>query len=767
MNNVRKLLFIGHTYHKKTGSSDFFRKFLENEYVVDTFFDETWAGGTPLDISAIGVSDYAVIILWQQINYVLHPDIDKHPNVILVPMFDCHAQNLSEFQRFIGNTNLKFINFCRAQHETCMEYGLKSFSAQYFPEPEKFDSSRNYGELVGFFWPRRKEITWDMVAKLISNGQISRLLFHSAPDRGFPPAIPPEKARKRFQMSISEWFDSKDAFLTYLQKANIYFAPRLYEGIGLSFLEAMAMGMCVVAPDTPTMNEYITHGVNGLLYDPGHPAPLDFSEAQRLGARARQSVEAGHKCWLKVIDDILDFIVNKPVIIRSIQYKAPAEGSLSEISNPSTLHNLVVENRDAISATTTRLYGGLRTQGKVKKHTEEHPLITIATVTYNTEKELPGTLTSILSQTYNNIELIIVDGDSTDDTLQIIKDNERLIDLWISEPDKGPYDAMNKAADLARGEWILFLNAGDWLTDNSILEAIVKNTPHGADIIYGHHYYRHINGNMFWHKANAFEWTHAMLEKGQLTNEWVKGIPGHQATMTRTLLLRKTRYDIKRFSYASDHDFLFKMSKAGCNFHHTDLTIAVYTSGGFSWQNAADCMCEQWHIARKYGSRRLVDKFYKKRIKHAQKEQNLLHSFFFRFITQGLKNRFTVKLLHTLHLLKTYVVIWKSGLFSSRYYSTQYPETSRGMIKTPLRHYILRGANNRKNPNPLFDTGYYLDRNPDVAECGINPLYHYIICGAKEGREPSPHISMAEYLEQNPDLDPKKINPLWHFIKKT
>lgn len=894
---MKRIAFVGHSYHKKTKSFDFFTEVLEHLFVVDFFFDETWAGGTPLDISAIGVFQYDVIILWQQINYVLHPDIDKHPNVILIPMFDCHAQNLSEFQRFISNTNLKFINFCRAQHEACIQYGLNSLSAQYFPKPEKFDSNRNYDELVGFFWPRRKEITWDMVAKLISKGQISRLFFHAAPDRGFPPAIPPEKARKQYQISISEWFDTKEELFQLLARANIYFAPRLYEGIGLSFLEAMAMGMCVVAPDTPTMNEYITHGVNGLLYDPDYPAPLDFSEVQRLGARARQSIEAGYKRWLKSIDDVLDFIAIEPADLRSTQLKAPVQKSLSKTSAPSTLRNLVSETGDAILPPQARLYGGLRTQGKVKKHTEEHPLITIATVTYDAEKELPGTLASILSQTYDNIELIIVDGDSTDGTLQIVKDNEQFIDLWISEPDKGPYDAMNKAAGLARGEWIFFLNAGDWFTDNNILEEIVKNSPRSADIIYGHHYYRHTNGNIFWHKANAFEWTHEMLRKGQLTNEWVKGIPGHQATLTRTSLLRKSGYDIERFSYASDHDFLFRMSKAGCTFHHADLTIAVYISGGFSWQNAADCMREQWRIARKYGPRRLVDQFYRKRIRHAKEEQDLLYSSFseewhpqeacfggwmrwlprtgyikfqveksgehlihfqacsllpdntltvesegqvifhgelstkfsffgpkqvafeegehgFHFTSENepsipsladprllglavknfsvveatsaarfrillarfcswftnlvpgwLKSRFTAKFLHTLHLLKTYMIIWKSGLFSSKYYRKQYPETSGDEIKKPLQHYILKGAKERRNPNPLFDTGYYLDRNPDVAACGINPLYHYIICGAREGREPGPHISMAEYLEQNPNVDPKRINPLWHFMK--
>ncbi len=102
-----------------------------------------------------------------------------------------------------------------------------------------------------------------------------------------------------------------------LSKSNVYFAPGLYEGIGLSFLEAMAMGMCVVAPNTATMNEYIIHGVNGLLYNPQDPFPLDFSHADRFGARARKSVENGYKRWVKSIDDILDFVDGKSLSKKS------------------------------------------------------------------------------------------------------------------------------------------------------------------------------------------------------------------------------------------------------------------------------------------------------------------------------------------------------------------------------------------------------------------------------------------------------------------
>ena len=105
--------------------------------------------------------------------------------------------------------------------------------------------------------------------------------------------------------------------------------------------------------------------------------------------------------------------------------------------------------------------GGLRTQGYFKTSLKEKPLITVITVVFNGEQYLEGTILSVINQTYDNVEYIIIDGGSTDGTLDIIRKYEHAIDYWVSEKDRGIYDAMNKGIDLATGEWLNFMNAGD------------------------------------------------------------------------------------------------------------------------------------------------------------------------------------------------------------------------------------------------------------------------------------------------------------------
>jgi putative colanic acid biosynthesis glycosyltransferase len=110
--------------------------------------------------------------------------------------------------------------------------------------------------------------------------------------------------------------------------------------------------------------------------------------------------------------------------------------------------------------------GGLRLRGFFKYNRNTEPLITIITVVFNNKKKLEDTIKSIKGQNYKNLEYIIIDGGSTDGTLDIIKKYNNFIDYWVSEKDNGIYDAMNKGCRLALGAGLVFLNSGDIFVGN-------------------------------------------------------------------------------------------------------------------------------------------------------------------------------------------------------------------------------------------------------------------------------------------------------------
>jgi glycosyltransferase involved in cell wall biosynthesis len=135
---------------------------------------------------------------------------------------------------------------------------------------------------------------------------------------------------------------------------------------------------------------------------------------------------------------------------------------------------------------------------------QNKPIITIVTVTFNAEEYLEKTILSVIEQDYKNIEYIIVDGGSTDKTIEIIKKYEKNIYLWISESDKGIYDAMNKGVKYANGEFVNFMNAGDVFFDNTVCSRIFSNEI-TADLIYGDTIFYDNSGNENLVKAKSLD----------------------------------------------------------------------------------------------------------------------------------------------------------------------------------------------------------------------------------------------------------------------
>lgn len=150
--------------------------------------------------------------------------------------------------------------------------------------------------------------------------------------------------------------------------------------------------------------------------------------------------------------------------------------------NISAQQNELFESRLFLAKNDRRIAeGGLRTEGYYKSN-KKNPLLTIVTAVFNGEKYLEETILSVINQTYNNIEFIIIDGGSTDGTLDIIKKYEHAIDYWISEPDAGISDAFNKGVKVASGDYINFQGDGDGFYSPDSLEKIIQNVNVNNDL---------------------------------------------------------------------------------------------------------------------------------------------------------------------------------------------------------------------------------------------------------------------------------------------
>lgn len=201
-------------------------------------------------------------------------------------------------------------------------------------------------------------------------------------------------------------------------------------------------------------------------------------------------------------------------------------------------------------------------------------LFTIVTVVFNDVENVRSTINSVLSQSNSDYEYIIVDGNSSDGTIDCIKNSiaGKQNVVFVSEPDKGIYDAMNKAAMMANGEWICFMNSGDtFYTDNTLSEVSCYLSD-DFDVVYG-------NTNMI--TENGF-----VIDYAKEPSYLLQNMPFcHQCAFARTSLLRSKLFDLS-YRYVADYNFFYNSYVEGFHFKKVDLTIATYnTVEGFSASN--------------------------------------------------------------------------------------------------------------------------------------------------------------------------------------
>lgn len=197
------------------------------------------------------------------------------------------------------------------------------------------------------------------------------------------------------------------------------------------------------------------------------------------------------------------------------------------------------------------------------------PKITVVTVCFNCASEIAGTIESVISQDYGNKEYVVIDGGSSDGTVRILERYASSIDILVSEPDQGVYDAMNKAVARASGQWICFMNAGDTFSGSNTLSTMMAGDLSGLKAIYGNTRYHFKDGHTEMHDTADLQHFGKVIEVYQPYT--------HQAVIYNIEDKNDCRYDL-RYRICADYDVAIKyFKKYGMKaFRYVPLTVAEY-----------------------------------------------------------------------------------------------------------------------------------------------------------------------------------------------
>ena len=219
--------------------------------------------------------------------------------------------------------------------------------------------------------------------------------------------------------------------------------------------------------------------------------------------------------------------------------------------------------------------------------------ISIITVIFNSKSSLEKTIKSITEQEYKDIEYIIIDGGSTDGTVDIIKKYEKFISVWISEHDKGIYDAMNKGLEKATGDYVWFLNAGDEIYSHDTLNYI-NNIEGNADAFYGEVEYvddegKNLGTRTLKKPPENLSWED--LKKGMVVS--------HQSLIVKR---EKAVYYNLDYNYCADIDWMIRTLKNCNTIVNTKKILSKFLIGGYSKSNIIKSNKERFRILRNHFS---------------------------------------------------------------------------------------------------------------------------------------------------------------------
>ena len=197
------------------------------------------------------------------------------------------------------------------------------------------------------------------------------------------------------------------------------------------------------------------------------------------------------------------------------------------------------------------------------------PKITIGTVCYNAANCIENLIKSVMAQSYSNIEFVVMDGASKDGTLDILSKYKSNIDILVSEPDNGIYDAMNKLLKKATGDYLIFMGADDVFYDNEVIAKMVSRMENPNSVYYGSVIFKGL-GTKHWGKFNKVKWA--------TTNVC------HQAIFYPRCIYSHYSYNVE-YKLFADYAYNLNLQKAKATFNYVDVITVLYDVNGASSSN--------------------------------------------------------------------------------------------------------------------------------------------------------------------------------------
>ena len=297
-----KILFIDHIFHKQTKSSDFFVDILKSFASVDIIYSDPDSKEQDL-FKDFCLLDYDRICFWQIMPTPHEISILPKERTILIPMYDaCCIWTYKKWSRYKG---FKFISFCVKIHNILLDLGISSCYVKYVPKVIMADISKKKTNVTAFIWKRTPNLNLPVIIQMFKRNGVKDFICHGVPEN------------QRYEDSdlnieyTNGWFKTHNDYINTLSNCHYFFAPRLYEGIGMGFLEAMGLGLCVIAPNQATMNEYIEDNINGYLFDNLKTKSFEINDLNKISENAIKTYKIIESDWDNKRNCITDFIISE------------------------------------------------------------------------------------------------------------------------------------------------------------------------------------------------------------------------------------------------------------------------------------------------------------------------------------------------------------------------------------------------------------------------------------------------------------------------